>query len=168
MLSSACLIAFKNGVYMTNRLMTCGHFESWYYYEKTNILNGLSREMLDFGPGCYACFMKRPKHYEMLVREKNGVIEPLLDPTLEKPQSKDLTLAETMLYLNIKNMKTAENWLMGGNFPGAVKQANGEWIFNRDELVEVKSRMEEIRRRNRERDLIPKEDSQEELKIDVF
>lgn len=150
------------------RLMTCGHFESWYYYEKTNTLNGLTREMFEFGPGCYACFSKVPKHYAMSFREKNGSTEPLFDPTLEKPQSKDLTFAETMSYLNIKNMKTAENWLKGGSFPGAIKQADGEWLFNRDELVEVKSKMEEIRRRNKERDLVPKDISQEESKIDVF
>jgi len=61
------------------RLMVCGHFSYWYAFKKQKVIK--QKDIVEFGPGCIACFNRQPKHYDMQVREEFGSDEELYDPT---------------------------------------------------------------------------------------
>ena len=65
---------------MAPRLMVCGHWEYWYTRVQIKVIK--FKDMIDFGPGCHACFNKQPKAVtELELREKMGCDEELYDPT---------------------------------------------------------------------------------------
>lgn len=63
------------------RMMVCGHWEGWYHYEKSIVLDGHKREMFEFGPGCMACFQGAPKEiYVIKSMKKHHDVFELYDP----------------------------------------------------------------------------------------
>lgn len=41
--------------------LKCGHWSWWRHEEQEEMLNGRTREMIMFGPGCWACALGYPK-----------------------------------------------------------------------------------------------------------
>ncbi len=66
-----------------------------------------------------------------------------------------LTSGQAAARLGVSSANTVKNWLEAGHFPGAFKTAGGHWRFYRDEVEAVKSRIDELREKNRRADLTP-------------
>jgi excisionase family DNA binding protein len=73
-----------------------------------------------------------------------------------------LTSSQAAALLGVSSANTVKNWLEGGNFPGAFKTAGGHWRFYRDEVEAAKSRMDELREKNRRGDLTPPDGGDED------
>ncbi len=69
------------------------------------------------------------------------------EETLTSKQAADL--------LGVSSANTVKNWLKGGHFPGAFRTRGGHWRFLRSEVLAVRSRMNELRKNNRRRELAP-------------
>ena len=61
------------------RMMVCGHWSWSYVWERMSKLNGRTREMEMFGPGCHQCHMHGPDPKSALKWATED--EPLFDPT---------------------------------------------------------------------------------------
>jgi excisionase family DNA binding protein len=79
----------------------------------------------------------------------------LVERLAASAQSDTLTSTEAAALLGVASANTVKNWLEGGYFPGAFQTPGGHWRFPRDEVEAVKMRIEELRDRNRNRDLKP-------------
>lgn len=66
-----------------------------------------------------------------------------------------LTESQAAVYLGVSSPDTVQNWLKGGHFPGAFKDHEGHWRFLKSAVEAVKSRMQELARRNHEGDVLP-------------
>lgn len=73
-----------------------------------------------------------------------------------------LTSGQAAALLGVSSANTVKNWLEAGHFPGAFKTAGGHWRFYRDEVEAVKSRMDELREKNRRGDLTPPDTGDED------
>lgn len=71
-----------------------------------------------------------------------------------------LTTEEAAVMLGITSTKTIENWLEGGEFPGAVK-IRGKWRFPLGDVQDVANRIEVIRAKNASGDTSLPEDLSE-------
>jgi predicted DNA-binding transcriptional regulator AlpA len=65
--------------------------------------------------------------------------------------------------LGMASANTVKNWLEGGHFPGAFQTPGGHWRFPRGEVEAVKLRLEELRERNRHRDLMTVDGDEESV-----
>ncbi len=54
-----------------------------------------------------------------------------------------------------RRVVAVENWLAGGHFPGAFKNADGHWRFPRHDVEAVNGRVEELRGRNARGEVVP-------------
>lgn len=79
----------------------------------------------------------------------------LVERLVASAQSDTLTSTQAAALLGVASANTVKSWLEGGYFPGAFQTPGGHWRFPRDEVKAVKMRMEELRARNRHRDLKP-------------
>ncbi len=59
--------------------------------------------------------------------------------------------------LGVSSPNTVKNWLGGGHFPGAFRTEGGHWRFLRSEVLAVSERMNELRDKNRRRDIAPRD-----------
>lgn len=66
-----------------------------------------------------------------------------------------LTSKEAAELLGVRSPNTIKNWLEGGSFPSAMRTPGGHWRFSELEVLDVKHRMQELREKNRTRDLAP-------------
>ncbi len=66
-----------------------------------------------------------------------------------------LTISEAATLLGVSSATTVENWLAGGHFPGAFKNADGHWRFPRHDVEAVNGRVEELRGRNARGEVVP-------------
>jgi excisionase family DNA binding protein len=73
-----------------------------------------------------------------------------------------LTSGQAAALLGVSSANTVKNWLEAGLFPGAFKTAGGHWRFDRDEVAAVKSRMDDLREKNRRGDLTPPDTGDED------
>lgn len=74
--------------------------------------------------------------------------------------SATLTSAQAAQILGVSSSNTVKNWLRGGFFPGAFRTAGGHWRFHRTEVLAVKQRLEDLRRRTASGDLMPPDDTE--------
>lgn len=73
-----------------------------------------------------------------------------------------LTSSQAAELLGVSSPNTVKNWLKGGAFPGAFQTPGGHWRFPREEVEAVKTRMDDLRERNRRGDLLPPDDETNE------
>jgi excisionase family DNA binding protein len=87
----------------------------------------------------------------------------LVERLMATAQADALTSKQAASLLGVASANTVKNWLEGGHFPGAFKTPGGHWRFPREEVEAVKLRLEELRERNRRRDLMPAEGEEESV-----
>jgi len=79
----------------------------------------------------------------------------LVERLMASTQADMLTSTEAASLLGVASANTVKNWLEGGHFPGAFQTPGGHWRFPREEVEVVRMRMEDLRNRNRQGDLMP-------------
>ena len=79
----------------------------------------------------------------------------LVERLVASTQADLLSSTQAASLPGVASANTVKNWLEGGHSPGAFQTPGGHWRFPREEVETVKLRMEELRERNRSRDLIP-------------
>ncbi|MCP9774308.1 helix-turn-helix domain-containing protein [Cyanobium sp. WAJ14-Wanaka] len=79
----------------------------------------------------------------------------LVERLMASTQPAVLTSTEAASLLGVASANTVKNWLEGGHFPGAFQTPGGHWRFPREEVEAVMMRMEDLRGRNRQVDLMP-------------
>ncbi|MBW1688437.1 MAG: helix-turn-helix domain-containing protein [Deltaproteobacteria bacterium] len=82
-----------------------------------------------------------------------GDLVARLDDALRAKET--LTSKQAAELLGVSSANTVKNWLKGGHFPGAFQTPGGHWRFLRAEVLAVRDRMNELRDKNRRRDLSP-------------
>lgn len=85
----------------------------------------------------------------------------LVERLVASTQGELLSSTQAASLLGVASANTVKNWLEGGHFPGAFQTPGGHWRFPREEVEAVKLRMEELRERNRSRDLLPLDGDEE-------
>jgi excisionase family DNA binding protein len=73
---------------------------------------------------------------------------------MEEP-AETLTAPKVAKMLGVSSSNTVKNWIEGGHFPGAFRTMGGHWRVPVRDVHEAKRRMEELREKNRTRDLTP-------------
>ena len=79
----------------------------------------------------------------------------LVERLVASTQADLLSSTQAASLLGVASANTVKNWLEGGHFPGAFQTPGGHWRFPRAEVEAVKLRMEDLRERNRRRDVVP-------------
>jgi excisionase family DNA binding protein len=87
----------------------------------------------------------------------------LVERLMATAQADALTSKQAASLLGVASANTVKNWLEGGHFPGAFKTPGGHWRFPREEVEAVKLRLEELRERNRHRDLMTVDGDEESV-----
>ena len=87
----------------------------------------------------------------------------LVERLVASTQTDLLSSKQAASLLGVASVNTVKNWLEGGHFPGAFQTPGGHWRFLRVEVEAVKQRMEDLRERNRSRDLMPTGADQERI-----
>jgi excisionase family DNA binding protein len=79
----------------------------------------------------------------------------LVDRLVASATAAPLTSKQAATLLGVSSANTVKNWLEGGWFPGAFQTAGEHWRFPLDDVEAVRLRLEDLRDRNRRRDLMP-------------
>jgi excisionase family DNA binding protein len=87
----------------------------------------------------------------------------LVERLVASTEADVLTSKKAASLLGVASANTVKNWLEGGHFPGAFQTPGGHWRFPREDVEAVKLRMEELRERNRSRDLMPSDGDEESI-----
>ena len=87
----------------------------------------------------------------------------LVERLVASTQADLLSSKQAASLLGVASANTVKNWLEGGHFPGAFQTPGGHWRFPREEVEAVKLRLEDLRERNRSRDLMPSGGSEESI-----
>jgi excisionase family DNA binding protein len=87
----------------------------------------------------------------------------LVERLVASTQADLLSSTQAASLLGVASANTVKNWLEGGHFPGAFQTPGGHWRFPREEVEAVKLHMEDLRERNRSRDLMPSGGDEESI-----